>query len=156
MPGLTPLFEHHGIDMTGRTAYAMPAEPTKQRPGDQVLPDGDESLVDDQQLVIDDIEARRQVGIGRYGQGHRPFNGRDTMLDLYEEQLDGLVYFRSIRRMAEATDEEFQAAIRTSIQKFLGDSLPAIVIDGLAEHLAGHLQAWVAANIMKNGDATSG
>jgi hypothetical protein len=45
-------------------------EPTKQREGDQRLPDGDETVVDDQALLIADIEARRQVGIARYGQGH--------------------------------------------------------------------------------------
>lgn len=84
----------------------MKAEPTRTRPGDQVLPTGDDSLVDDQALLIADIEGRREVGIERYGQGHRPFNGRNTIQDWYEEQLDGLVYARSILRMSEASRED--------------------------------------------------
>lgn len=145
MPGFTPLLEHHGIDMTGRMAYAMPTEPTKQRPGDQVLPSGDESLVDDQQLVIDDIEARRQVGIERYGQGHRPFNGRDTLEDVYEEQLDLLVYLRSIKRMAEATEQDVIAAIAVELR---AAGFQEIVVAALAIQIHKRLQGWVAANIM--------
>jgi hypothetical protein len=146
LPGLIPLLEHHGIDMEGRMAYAMPAEPTKQREGDQVLPSGDESLVDDQQLLIDDIEERREVGISRYGQGHRPFNGRDTLQDLYEEQLDLLVYFRSLKRMAEAAAPEVIDVISAELQK---NGLQQIVCDAMAEQVYLRIQGWVAANIMK-------
>ncbi len=91
--------------------------PTRTRKGDQVLPTGDESLEDDQSLLIADIEARREVGIERYGQGHRPFNGRNTVQDWYEEQLDGLVYARSILRMAEASREELVEVMKASLTR---------------------------------------
>jgi hypothetical protein len=121
-------------------------EPTKQREGDQVLPTGDEALVDDQQLLIDDIEERRQVGIERYGQGHRPFNGRDTFQDLYEEQLDLLVYFRSLKRMAEASREQVIDVIAEEIKQ---SGFQPIVCTAMAEQIYNRLQGWVAATIMK-------
>lgn len=123
--------------------------PTKQRPGDQRLPDADESVTDDQAAIIADIEARRQVGIERYGQGHRPFNGRDTLLDLYEEHLDALVYLKSIQRMAKATREE--------LLKVVQQALEAEGIEGdhtrsgeemAAEIAVDRIMGWVAAKII--------
>src|SRR5206468_112542 len=81
-------------------------QPTRTRPGDQRLPDGDESKPDDQLRLIADIETRRQLGVERYGQAHRTFNGRDTLQDWYDEQLDRLVYARSLVTMAQATRED--------------------------------------------------
>lgn len=118
------------------------AEPTKRREGDQVLPTGDESLVDDQALLIQDIEERRQVGIERYGQGHRPFNGRDTLQDLYEEQLDLLVYLRSIKRMAEVTREELiQVAAKAFHPEPDGEdeANAMIAVDAIMGWVAGRL-----------------
>lgn len=65
----------------------------KYRPGDQQLP-----VVNDhpfiQDLVTVDIEARKQVGIQRYGTALQPHNGRDTLRDAYEEALDLAMYLR--------------------------------------------------------------
>jgi hypothetical protein len=119
-------------------------EPTKQRDGDQVLPSGDERLVDDQALLIADIEARRQVGIERYGQGHRPFNGRDTLLDMYEEQLDFLVYLRSLRRMSEATrDELIEVAARALHPEPDGEDLATaqIVVDRIMGYITTSMES---------------
>lgn len=99
------------------------SEPTKVRPGDQVLPTGDTSIPDDQSLVIADIERRRQVGIERYGQGHRPFNGRNTLLDGYEEILDLLVYWRSLLRAREANRERLIEVVTVALRR-----LPDIAI----------------------------
>lgn len=85
--------------------------PTRTRPEDQVLPTGDESIPDDQALLIADIEVRRKVGIERYGQGHRPFNGRNTLQDAYEEALDQAVYLRSLVRAREASRDELVEAV---------------------------------------------
>lgn len=123
----------------------MSTEPTKQREGDQVLPSGDERLVDDQQLLIDDIEARRQVGIERYGQGHRPFNGRDTLQDLYEEQLDLLVYLRSIKRMAESSRHELIEVVSTTLS---GDPDDRATYYATATAVVDRLNGWIAANLM--------
>lgn len=123
--------------------------PTKQREGDQVLPTGDESLVDDQALLIQDIEERRQVGIERYGQGHRPFNGRDTFQDMYEEQLDFLVYLRSVRRMVEASDEEVIKVIAAELRK---NGFQYIVCDAMAERIYIRLSSWIAGVMMGRED----
>lgn len=112
-----------------------PMEPTKQREGDQPLPLGDPSLQDDQSLVMADIAARRNVGIERYGQAHVPFNGRNTMLDSYEEILDFLVYQRSLLRLREATKAELAEVLQRALQQQDVNS-KAGVPEALAEVLA--------------------
>lgn len=63
-----------------------------------------------QDLVIEDINARKLVGIQRYGTVLQPNNGRDALRDAYEEALDLAQYLkqalveRDLRR-AEAEDE---------------------------------------------------
>lgn len=47
---------------------------------------------DVQSAVIADIEARRELGIRRYGTALQPFNKRIALLDLYEELLDAACY----------------------------------------------------------------
>lgn len=67
----------------------------KARPGDQPLPTLNEHPAI-QDLVLADIEARKAVGLQRYGtllQGH---NGRDMLLDAYQEALDLCVYLRGV------------------------------------------------------------
>jgi len=49
---------------------------------------------DVQTQVITDIHARRQVGIKRYGTALQPYNGRDALLDAYEEALDLAMYLK--------------------------------------------------------------
>lgn len=46
------------------------------------------------QLVIADMEARRQVGIERYGTPLQAGNGRKALVDAYQEALDLVVYLR--------------------------------------------------------------
>lgn len=45
-------------------------------------------------LVIQDIQDRDRVGIATYGTRLQPFNGRDSLVDAYEEALDLAVYLR--------------------------------------------------------------
>lgn len=45
-------------------------------------------------LVIADMEARDLVGRGRYGTPLQPYNGRDALVDAYQEALDLVVYLR--------------------------------------------------------------
>ncbi len=63
------------------------------RPGDQPLPVRNERI-DIQSLVIEDISARREVGIQRYGTALQAHNGRDALRDAYEEALDLACYLR--------------------------------------------------------------
>ena len=44
--------------------------------------------------VIEDMQARRLVGMERYSRPLQAFNGRDAMIDLYQELLDAAVYAR--------------------------------------------------------------
>uniref|UniRef100_UPI003F491C52 hypothetical protein n=1 Tax=Streptosporangium sp. CA-235898 TaxID=3240073 RepID=UPI003F491C52 len=65
----------------------------KQRAGDQPLPTPNDHT-DIQTLVIQDIAERRETGIGRYGTALQPWNGRDSLLDAYQESLDLTCYLR--------------------------------------------------------------
>ena len=47
-----------------------------------------------QDMVISDIEARKLVGLERYGTLLKPFNGRDVLMDAYQEALDLAIYLR--------------------------------------------------------------
>jgi hypothetical protein len=62
---------------------------------------------DIQSRVIADICARREIGIKRYGVALQPHNGRDSLLDLYEELLDACMYAKQllVEREIENTPE---------------------------------------------------
>lgn len=45
-------------------------------------------------LVLKDMEERRLHGIEKYGVPVQPHNGRDPLIDLYQELLDACVYIR--------------------------------------------------------------
>ena len=45
-------------------------------------------------LVLKDMEERRQHGIEKYGVPVQPHNGRDPLVDAYQEALDLCVYLR--------------------------------------------------------------
>lgn len=45
-------------------------------------------------LVIEDMKARDKLGYKRYGTRLQPFNGRDALVDAYQEALDLCVYLR--------------------------------------------------------------
>lgn len=47
-----------------------------------------------QDLVIADIEERRQLGIRKYGTALQPHNGRSALWDAYGEVLDLAQYLR--------------------------------------------------------------
>lgn len=46
-------------------------------------------------IVIKDMASRNNFGKEKYGVGLKPFNGRDTLQDAYEEALDLAVYLRT-------------------------------------------------------------
>jgi len=47
-----------------------------------------------QDLVLKDFEERKQLGITKYGTGLMPYNGRDPLIDLYQELMDAVIYLR--------------------------------------------------------------
>lgn len=46
-------------------------------------------------LVLQDMEARRQMGITKYGMPVQVNSGRDRLVDAYQEALDLCVYLRA-------------------------------------------------------------
>ncbi len=46
------------------------------------------------ELVIADMHARNAAGTAHYGTPLQPFNGRDALVDAYQEALDLCVYLR--------------------------------------------------------------
>ena len=46
------------------------------------------------ELVIEDMRERDRVGRARYGTPLQPHNGRDALVDAYQEALDLCVYLR--------------------------------------------------------------
>jgi hypothetical protein len=61
---------------------------------DQQAPDGADSSPDICTLVQNDLEARAQKGLATYGQRLKPHNGRDALVDAYQEALDLCMYLR--------------------------------------------------------------
>lgn len=47
-----------------------------------------------QDMVIEDIERRKAMGLAKYGTLLQPMNGRRTLVDAYQEALDQTQYLR--------------------------------------------------------------
>jgi len=54
----------------------------------------DEDCIQD--MVIDDIKERKKIGVEKYGTVLKPFNGRNSIVDLYQELGDALVYCKQM------------------------------------------------------------
>ncbi len=52
------------------------------------------SIIDITNLVKKDLEARARMGKKKYGQRLLPFDGRDTLIDAYQEACDLCCYLR--------------------------------------------------------------
>lgn len=48
------------------------------------------------ELVVEDMKARDEFGTKKYGTHLQPFNGRDALIDAYQEALDLVVYLRQM------------------------------------------------------------
>jgi hypothetical protein len=65
------------------------------RVGDnQPMPVHSPGKVSVQSLVIIDIEKREQLGVSRYGTPLQTHNGRNALVDAYEECLDLCMYLK--------------------------------------------------------------
>lgn len=71
------------------------------------------SLVD---LLIADMRARDALGAKRYNTRLQPFNGRDALVDAYQEALDLCAYLRQAIFEAEAGFVAAEAVDRTAEQ----------------------------------------
>lgn len=54
-------------------------------------PNNGEHIAD---LVIQDIQKRKQLGVENYGTPLQAFNGRDSLQDAYEEAMDEVFYIK--------------------------------------------------------------
>lgn len=75
-----------------RLALAAPPAVLEPATATQPAPTGDGAEV--WPLVIQDMQARDQLGRERYGTPLRAHNGRDALVDRYQELLDACVYAR--------------------------------------------------------------
>ena len=55
-------------------------------------------------LVIADMQTRDREGRRKYGTPLQPFNGRDALVDAYQEALDLVVYLRQALEERAALD----------------------------------------------------
>jgi len=67
-------------------SFVTPQPPPKSDPTSPVVWD----------LVRQDIDARDEAGRLKYGTMLHAENGRDPLIDLYQELLDALVYIRQL------------------------------------------------------------
>lgn len=59
-------------------------------------PDPEPGTVDIADLVMSDIEARVEAGHKRYGTKLQAHNGRDALMDAYQEAIDLVMYLRQV------------------------------------------------------------
>jgi hypothetical protein len=114
-------------------------EPSKQRPGDQVLPDGEGACVQDR--IIAEMHQSKEVGIQRYGQTLRTFNGRRGIEDVREEARDLFVYLTQVATEAEATRDELVEVVTQALWRSEADdatSLASIAVDRITGWVAAH------------------
>lgn len=74
----------------------------------QVSPSGNGRDVTE--LVLKDLHERREAGTRKYGMPLRTFNGRNALIDAYQEALDLTVYLR--QRIGEQNGDEDTAEIQ--------------------------------------------
>lgn len=61
-------------------------------------------------LVSMDVQKRKELGANRYGTPLQPDNGRNALLDAYEEILDAACYLKQ-RLIEEETSREVQSDV---------------------------------------------
>ena len=112
--------------------------PTKQRVGDQVLPDGQGACVQD--AIIAEMEQSKAVGIQRYGQVLSTFNGRRGLQDAREEARDLFVYLTQLTMEGEAARQELIEVVTRAFwhsHAISDKSLATVAVD--------RIMGWVAA-----------
>jgi len=67
---------------------------SKENPAATPQPPPTASSGDIQMLVIESIHARRRMGMEKYGTTLQPHNGRDALMDAFQEALDLACYLR--------------------------------------------------------------
>lgn len=81
------------VDVSDALGVECPIHAFRQREGDQPLPKPADGPVM-HELLIERIQERLDLGVRRYGQPLRAFNGRNAGQDALEEVLDLAVYLQ--------------------------------------------------------------
>lgn len=121
-------------------------EPTKQRDGDQVLPQADVNTPCVQDRIIAEMEESKRVGLERYGSVLRTFNGRRSIQDVREEARDLFVYLTQVQMEVEATRETLVALAASVIDEKVGalfsgqtgQNVAQEVAEAVVDRLLGH------------------
>jgi hypothetical protein len=95
--------------------------PTQSTASSKVLPDvlchpmlaGDNPI---NRKVVADFESRAKAGTEKYGVFLHTHNGRDALMDLYQELVDGAMYARQASLEAEDRDIEIMAIYEETLR----------------------------------------
>jgi hypothetical protein len=79
------------------------------------------------QLIIKDMIEREQHGIAKYGQPVKARNGRDPLVDAYQETLDQLVYIRQEIELRKIREAEIMEIIRSSTKQSFNDGINSAI-----------------------------
>ena len=63
-----------------------------------------------------DLNQRKRVGQLRYGEPLRVFNGRNALIDAYQELLDGSLYLKQASYEGHDTEDMCTALVRMSVE----------------------------------------
>jgi hypothetical protein len=74
--------------------------------------------------VADDLEGRKQFGLAKYGTTLQAHNGRDALLDLYDELLDAVCYAR--QRLIETSPDSLEYLILFETYDDIVSHLPRV------------------------------
>ena len=120
--------------------------PTKQREGDQVLPDTRDGQQCVQDRIIAEMQESKRVGLERYGSVLMTFNGRRSIQDVREEARDLFVYLTQVTMEVEATRETLVALAASVIDEKVGavfsgqtgQNVAQEVAEAVVDRLLGH------------------
>lgn len=117
---------------------ATPTRATPRDEADQPLPTPNHHI-DVQTLLVRDIEARRDVGIERYGTALQPDNGRDMLQDALDEAIDLGVYVRGEMARRDLRRDEVPERAKILIEAINGKSYSE-ALEAVERHLLGMLR----------------
>ena len=82
-------------------------------------------------LVVADMIERDQVGQDRYGTRLQPDNGRDTLVDMYQEELDKIAYLRQFIEERKTLWEQLKTLRASVVLLSQGKGDIATVVNGI-------------------------
>jgi hypothetical protein len=80
-------------------------------------------------LVIKDLELRSKMGKEKYGETLRAFNGRNPLVDLYQELLDAVQYIR------QAIEEQRYINLEATFERVKTDALISEPLQGVGDRM---------------------